>query len=201
MPIDPLTIGMIMASLAGTGMQSMAAGKSARAKDRAAQAVLRQGVERGREFEKEGLALTRKAVEEERGMADLAAQKKGEALALMSKKDAIAPTSHLGAVQAAKRGQASESAAKVIGSEQGVGAMRRQHAKTLMPLSQIIENARRDWDVTGQEALSARSGASAGGGLMTIGEILKLAAMAGGTFGLPSSPSPYIEAGTLPTVV
>lgn len=183
MAFDPLTIGMLMASLGGTAMQSMGARKSAQAKNRASQEALRLGIERGREFEEKGLALTRKAVEEERGMEEMAGQKKAEALALMAQDNQPAPASRLGAVQSAQRGQASESAAQVIGSEQGAGAMKRKHASTLMPLRQIIENARRDWDVSQQEAISARNNASGGGGLMTLGQILKLAGMAGGAFG------------------
>ena len=195
---DPLTIGMIMASLAGTGMQSMAARQDAEAKNRARHSALRAGIERSREFEEKGLALTRKAAEEERELGEMSAQKKGEALALMKKANQRPPASRLGGVQAAQRGQASESAAQVIGSQQGTGAMKRRHAQTLMPLKQIIENARRDWGVSQQEAFSAGNRASGGGGLMTIGTLLKLAPMAGL---LPEDllSRSFLEAGTIPS--
>lgn len=194
--MDPLTIGMIVASLAGTAMQSAGARKNVAAKNRARQKALQEGIKRSREFEKQGLELTRKAAEEEREIGAMSKQKKEEALALMAKKNEQAPTSRLGAVQAAQRGQASESAAKVIGSQMGSSALSRRQADILMPIGEILRNARGDWNATQQQIMQAGANARGGGGLMSIGALLKLAPLAAGAFG-PGAP--LLEAGRVPT--
>lgn len=194
--MDPLTIGMIIASLAGTAMQGVGAQKNAAAKNRARQEALQEGIKRSREFEKQGLELSRKAAEEERELGAMSEQKKEEALALMAKKNEQDPTTRLGAVQAAQRGQASESAAKVIGSQMGSSGMSRRHAATLMPIGEILRNARGDWNATQQQIEQAGVNASGGGGLMSIGALLKLAPLVAGGFG---SGAPFLEAGRVPT--
>ena len=173
--MDPLTIGMIVAALGGTAMQGMATQKSAAAKNRARQAAMHEGIKRSREFERQGFELTRKAAEEERNLGEISQQKKDEALALMAKKNEQAPTTRLGAVQAAQRGQASESAAKVIGSRMGSSAVSRRQKAALMPIGEILRNARGDWRATQQQIQQAGANADAGGGLMSIGSILKMA--------------------------
>lgn len=191
--MDPLTIGMIVAALAGTGMQNMAAQRNAAAKNRARQEAMQAGLRRSREFEQQGFELTRKAAEEERNLGEMSEQKKGEALALMAKRDEQAPTTRLGAVQAAQRGQASESAAKVIGSRMGSSALSRRQKAILMPIGEILRNARGDWSATQQQIQQAGANASGGGGLMSIGSILKLAPLAFGAFG-PSPASSTVVA-------
>ena len=189
--MDPLTIGMIVAALGGTAMQNMAAQKSAAAKNRARQEAMQAGLQRSREFEKQGFELTRKAAEEERELGAMSQQKKDEALALMAKKNEQAPTTRLGEVQAAQRGQASESAAKVIGSRMGSSALSRRQKATLMPIGEILRNARGDWRATQSEIQQAGANAGGGGGLMSIGSILKLAPMLAGAFG-PATPDQVV---------
>lgn len=187
--MDPLTIGMIVASLAGQAMQSRAAQKSAAAKNRAREAAMQAGIKRSREFEKQGFELTRKAAAEELELGEMSEQKKGEALALMAKRNEQAPTTRLGAVQAAQRGQASESAAKVIGSRMGSSALSRRQKDILMPIGEILRNARGDWRATQQQIQQAGANAGGGGGLMTIGSILKMAPLVAGAFS-PAPPFP-----------
>lgn len=183
--MDPLTIGMILSSLGGTALSGYASRKDAQAKNRASQAALQKGIERGRDFEKRALEVSRKAVDEERNLSNIEQEEKDQVLALMANKNQQPPDSRLAQVQSAQRGQASESAAKVIGSEKGRGTLRRKQKSTLLPMGQIIRNAQRDWDVTQQEALSARNNARGGGGLMTIAQLMKAAPLlyAGGTAG------------------
>lgn len=181
--MDPLTIGMLVAAMAGTGLSSVAAAKNTEAKNRARQDALRAGQARQRDFEKRGLELARSAVDEERNLSEMQSQKKGEALAMMAKKNQQAPTSRLGKVYSAQRGQASDAAAKVIGTKGGTSALKRKQASTLLPMSTIIKNAQRDWGVSQAEAMSAGNNASGGKGLMTMATLLKLAGMAAGGIG------------------
>lgn len=198
MPIDPLTIGTIIATLAGTAMQGRAAQQNTAAKNRARQAAMAEGIKRSRGFERQGLDLVRQAAEQERELGAMSEQKKEQALALMAKKNQQEPTTRLGAVQSAQRGQASESAAKVIGSKMGTSALRRRQAGTLMPLGEILRNARGDWNATQQQIMQAGANASGGGGLMSIGALLKLAPLAKGLL-KPEDLAALLEAGTVPS--